>query len=150
MNIRIMTMDDYDKVFELWLSCKGMGLNHVDDSREGIERYLKRNPNTCFVAEERFAILGVILSGHDGRRGYIYHTAVNPDFRKQGIGRKLVEAVMQSMEDEHISKVALVAFEKNQEGNIFWEKQGFSVREDLVYRNCALRELERIITRKTL
>lgn len=146
MNIRIMTMDDYDKVFELWLSCKGMGLNHVDDSREGIERYLKRNPNTCFVAEERSVILGVILSGHDGRRGYIYHTAVNPDFRKQGIGRKLVEAAMQSMEDEHISKVALVAFEKNQEGNIFWEKQGFSVREDLVYRNCALRELKRVDT----
>lgn len=76
MQIRKMTIDDYDSLYELWIHTPGMGLNDVDDSREGISRYLERNPKTCFVAEENGRLLGGILSGHDGRRGYIYHTAV--------------------------------------------------------------------------
>lgn len=76
--IRIMTPDDYDAVHACWMACTGMGLNTIDDSREGITRYLKRNPNTCFVSEHDRTITGAILAGHDGRRGYIYHTAVNP------------------------------------------------------------------------
>ena len=74
--IRIMTISDYEQVYALWLSIPGMGLNNLDDSKEGIEKYLKRNPSTCFVAEKNDSIIGVILSGHDGRRGYIHHTAV--------------------------------------------------------------------------
>ena len=76
MHIRIMQIDDYDKIYDLWMSCKGMGLNNVDDSKEGIAHFLKRNPVTCFVAEDEHVIKGVILAGHDGRRGYVYHTAV--------------------------------------------------------------------------
>ena len=82
MNIRKMTINDYDNVYKLWISCVGMGLNNLDDSKEGIEKFLKRNPDTCFVAEDEF-IKGVIIVGNDGRRGYIYHTAVHPDFRHQ-------------------------------------------------------------------
>lgn len=93
MNIRKMSIDDYEDVYALWTSCKGMGLNNLDDSKEGIERFLLRNPETCFVAEENKKIVGVILSGNDGRRGYIYHTSVNPKYRKQGIGKSLVAAV---------------------------------------------------------
>ena len=146
MRIRVMTIDDYDKVYALWLSCRGMGLNDVDDSREGIERYLKRNPDTCFVAEEEGEILGVIMAGHDGRRGYIYHTAVHPAHRRRGIGAELVEAALEALGNEGISKAAMVAFERNEEGNAFWKQQGFLKREDLIYRNRTLREMKKIDT----
>lgn len=69
MHIRKMTIDDYDKVYYLWMSCVGMGLNNLDDSREGIDKFILRNPDTCLVAENDFAIVGVILVGNDGRRG---------------------------------------------------------------------------------
>ncbi|MBR3281741.1 MAG: GNAT family N-acetyltransferase, partial [Ruminococcus sp.] len=94
---RLMTIDDYDKVYALWLSCAGMGLNNLDDSREGIEKYLARNPETCFVAEEDGSIAGVIIAGNDGRRGYIYHTAVNPDYRRRGIGSELVDKALNAL-----------------------------------------------------
>ena len=97
VNIRVMTIDDYDKVYALWLSCAGMGLNNLDDSREGIAKYLERNPETCFVAEESGNIAGVIIAGNDGRRGYIYHTAVNPDYRRRGIGSELVDAALDAL-----------------------------------------------------
>ena len=146
MNIRTMTIEDYESVYALWLSCKGMGLNDTDDSRDGIEKYLRRNPETCFVACKGEMITGVIMAGHDGRRGYIHHTAVHPDHRGQGIGTLLVNAALQALKAEGINKVALVAFERNISGNAFWEKQGFSAREDLVYRNRALVEMVRIDT----
>lgn len=146
MIIRLMALSDYEKVYQLWLSCAGMGLNNLDDSREGIERFLKRNPETCFVAEKDEKIIGVIIAGNDGRRGYIYHTAVNPDYRKQGIGKKLVDNAMRALEKEGINKVALVVFEKNKIGNDFWENMGFTVRDDLVYRNKNIHDLNRIDT----
>lgn len=146
MQIRKMRIDDYDKIYALWMACPGMGLNNLDDSREGIERFLKRNPDTCFVAAEDDQIAGVILAGNDGRRGYIYHTAVSPVHRKQGVGLELVDAVLEALKNEGIHKVALVAFEKNEDGNAFWERMGFSQRDDLVYRNRALTEMVRIDT----
>ena len=80
MQMRMMKITDYEQVYHLWLTCSGMGLNNLDDSEEGIERFLHRNPSTCFVAEEGNRIIGAILAGNDGRRGYIYHTAVNPEY----------------------------------------------------------------------
>ena len=92
MEIRKMKLEDYSEVYALWMSCKGMGLNDLDDSREGIARFLERNPDTNFVAvDDQGRIAGVILAGNDGRRGYIYHTAVRPDCRRQGTARLLVE-----------------------------------------------------------
>ena len=146
MKIRLMTIEDYEKVYHLWLSCEGMGLNNQDDSKDGIARYLDRNPDTCFVAEESDEVIGVIIAGHDGRRGFIYHTAVNPNYRNQGIATKLVEAAMDALKANGINKVALVVFDRNKDGNAFWEKVGFTVREDLVYRNKAIAELVRIDT----
>lgn len=146
MLIRTMTLDDYERVYALWLSCKGMGLNDLDDSREGIGRYLERNPTTCLVAEADGAILGVILAGHDGRRGYIYHTAVSPDHRHEGIATRLLDAAMDALKAEGINKSALVVFSRNADGNAFWERMGFTEREDLVYRNKTLREMRRIDT----
>ena len=146
MEIRKMTIGDYDKVYDLWMSCKNMGFNDVDDSREGIEKYLRRNPDTSFVAEDEGLIAGVILGGHDGRRGFIHHACVRESYRHQGIGRKLVDTCLEALKKEGISKVALLVFKYNEAGNGFWEACGFTVREDLNYRNLALRELVRIDT----
>ena len=146
MIIRLMTIEDYEQVYQLWLSCSGMGLNNLDDSKDGIAKYLDRNPDTCFVAEKSDEIIGVIISGHDGRRGFIYHTAVNPEYRNQGIAKMLVEAAMDALKANGINKVALVVFDRDKDGNAFWEKVGFTVREDLVYRNKTISELIRIDT----
>lgn len=146
MDVRVMTIDDYERVYNLWIHTPGMGLNTTDDSRAGIEKYLKRNPSTCFVAEDCGAIIGVILAGHDGRRGFIHHTAVLPQYRNAGIGKQLVECAMNALDAEGITKVALVAFSQNQIGNAFWEKMGFTRREDLTYRNKNIHFLERIDT----
>ena len=107
---------------------------------------MKRNPTTCFVAEEDSKIVGVIMAGNDGRRGYIYHTAVLPEFRGKHVAKTLVENAMAALEKEGITKVALVVFEKNQNGNGFWEKIGFTVRNDLIYRNKTIAQMERIDT----
>ena len=97
MEIRNMQLDDYNRVYALWLSCPGMGLNNLDDSQEGIKKYLARNPDTCFVAVEQGCIIGAILAGHDGRRGYISHTAVSPTHQRQGVGKQLVEAALNAL-----------------------------------------------------
>ena len=146
MNIREMIETDYDQVYQLWLSCVGMGLNDLDDSKEGIARFLQRKPQTCLVAVENQTIIGAILVGSDGRRAYIYHTAVHPNYRRRGIARQLVETVLTVLDELKIHKVALVVFKRNTEGNRFWEKLGFSVREDLIYRNQARTEMTRIDT----
>ena len=143
-NIRGMTISDYDGVYDLWINTPGMGLNSTDDSREGIAKYLKRNPATSFVAELDGRIIGVIMAGHDGRRGYIYHTAVHPAYRNRGIAKALVKCAMAALEDEGIHKIALVAFKTNDTGNSFWQSIGFTDREDLVYRNKTIHELNRI------
>lgn len=140
MIIRKMTIEDYDSVYDLWLNTPGVGLNNLDDSREGIEKFLKRNPETCFVAEKDNKIIGVILCGHDGRRAFIYHTAVSESERRRGVGTALVDAVIDALKKEGISKAALVVFSKNELGNSFWEKRGFTAREDLVYRNKIINE----------
>lgn len=147
MKIRRMSIDDYDNVYKLWMNTPDMGLNDLDDSKQGIHQYLLRNPNTCFVAEKSNQIIGVILSGHDGRRGIIHHTAVATHEQRKGIGEALLNEAMNSLESEGIHKVLLVVFEKNEKGNAFWEKQGFSKRDDLIYRNRAITELKRMDTK---
>ena len=88
----------------------------------------------------------MILAGHDGRRGTIYHMAVAEAFRRQGVATALVERCLEALRAEGIHKVALVAFKYNEAGNAFWERMGFTVRDDLNYRNRALTELIRIDT----
>ena len=145
MNIeyRLMNIEDYEQAYDLWILC-GNGLNNKDDSREGIDRYLKRNPTTSFVAVCEEKVVGVILCGHDGRRGIIQHACVSPEYRRFGIGSKLVDLALEALKAEGINKVLLVAFKKNEGGNAFWESQGFTLREDLNYRNKALAEMIRI------
>ena len=140
---RNMIIDDYEAAYDLWIRC-GNGLNNKDDSREGIEKYLKRNPDTSYVAVLDEKVVGVILCGHDGRRGIIQHACVSPDHRRMGIGKKLVDLALEALKKEGINKALLVAFKKNEAGNAFWDSQGFTIREDLNYRNKALAEMVRI------
>ena len=146
MTIRRMTIKDYDGVYALWMSCKNMGFNDVDDSRAGIEKFLARNPDTCLVAEENGEIIGVVLGGQDGRRGYIYHMSVAESHRRRGIGGQLVDKCLAAMKEAGIAKAALLVFKRNAAGNAFWESQGFELREDVAYRNRALKKLTRIDT----
>ena len=144
--IRPMNIADYDQVYALWMSCKNMGFNNLDDSRAGIEKLLNRSPGASFVAERDGAIVGVVLSGQDGRRGYIYHMAVAENCRRQGIASQLLEHCLAALKEQGINKVALLVFNRNEAGNAFWEKNGFAARDDVAYRNRALTELVRIDT----
>ncbi|MDR2101447.1 MAG: GNAT family N-acetyltransferase [Treponema sp.] len=135
MTIRVMAVEDYAEVYALWKTTEGIGMRSLDDSEEGIRRFLERNPHTCFAALEEGKIIGVILSGHDGRRGFIYHTAVEKASRNRHIGSALVMAVEEAMKKEGIHKIALVAFRDNNPGNLFWEGLDFFERKDLVYRD---------------
>lgn len=146
MQVRILTIDDYDAIYALWQSVPGVGLNNIDDSREGIARYLRRNPETCFVTEENDELTGCIMAGHDGRRGYIYHLTVSANHQRKGIGRMLVDAALDALQAEGITKVALVVFARNETGNDFWERIGFTTRPDIVYRNKTLIKMIRYDT----
>lgn len=138
-----MQKSDYESVYSLWMKCKNMGFNNVDDSEKSISKYLERNSRTCFVCVRNEKVVGVILSGHDGRRGFIHHLAVDPDFRRQGIATELLRQALNALKKEEISKVGLFVFAYNSDGNAFWEKQRFTLRTDINYRNKALVELIR-------
>ena len=135
-----MTIEDYDQVYHLWKTIHGIGIRSIDDSREGVERFLKRNPTSSVVAEEDGKIIGCILCGHDGRRGCFYHVCVEESYRKHGIGRQMVGASMRALQAEGINKVSLIAFTKNDVGNAFWNRIGWTKREDLNYYDFTLNE----------
>ena len=138
--VRKVTISDYDAIFALWNATEQSrrALNPVDDSREGIERYLKRNPNTCFLAEQDGRVIGVILTGHDGRRAIIHHMCVHPDCRRQGIAGHLVSLAEEALQKEGIQKIFGLVFKDNEPANAFWESRGYSLRTNLNYRNKSL------------
>ena len=140
---KLVTIDDYDAIFALWDSTEQSrrALNPVDDSREGIDRYLQRNPNTCFAVIVDDRIVGVILSGHDGRRGIIHHLCVHPDFRRMGIASRLVAMAEEALRKEGIQKVFGLVFKDNDVANMFWETQGYTARTNLNYRNKSMSRL---------
>lgn len=136
--LRAMTIDDYDEVYKLWTGIKGFGIRSVDDSRQGVEVFLKRNPLTSVVDIEDGKIVGAILCGHDGRRGCLYHVCVAEEYRMRGIGKAMVVFCMNALKKEHINKVSLIAFTKNDIGNAFWKQIGWTKREDLNYYDFVL------------
>ena len=138
--VRVMSIDDYDQVYALWTKIHGFGLRSVDDSREGIERFLQRNPTTSVVAEEEGKIVGAILCGHDGRRGCLYQVCVDEEYRMRGIGKSMVIFAMEALKKEKINKVSLIAFTKNDIGNAFWNEIGWTKRLDLNYYDFTLNE----------
>ena len=140
IKVRTMRMEDYSGVQSLWMSIKGFAIRSVDDSREGVELFLKRNPATSVVAESDGRIVGAILCGHDGRRGYLYHVCVAEQYRMRGIGKAMVVYAMNALKNEEISKVSLIAFTKNDIGNAFWNRIGWTTRQDLNYYDFVLNE----------
>ena len=136
--VRTMNIDDYDEVSRLWHKIKGFSIRSIDDSREGVARFLKRNPDSSVVAVEDSRVVGAILCGHDGRRGCMYHVCVDPEYRMRGIGKSMVVFAMNALKKEHISKVSLIAFTKNDVGNKFWRCIGWTKREDLNYYDFVL------------
>lgn len=139
-SVREMRIGDYEKIHDLWMGIKGFGIRSLDDSRAGIERFLKRNPTTSIVAEEDGRIIGAILCGHDGRRGCFYHVCVHEKYRKHGIGKEMAVAAMNALQLEQINKVSLIAFKDNVVGNRFWSSVGWKFREDLNYYDFTLNE----------
>ncbi len=138
VTIRRMQAADYDEALALWVSCGGMSLRSVEDSRAGITAFLARNPDSCFAAVSDGKVVGTILAGNDGRRGYLYHVAVCRTYRNRGIGTDLVHHAVKSLRKAGIRKTALVVLENNLDGNEFWEHVGFTTREDLIYRSMAI------------
>jgi len=128
--IRLMTIDDYESVYDLWMSIEGFGIRSIDDSREGVERFLWRNPTTSCVAEIDGEIVGAILCGHDGRSACFYHVCVKKEYRRHEIGRKMVDFCIDALRKEHINKVFLNAFLANEVGNTFWQECGWTLRDD--------------------
>ncbi len=129
--VRTMTINDYENVEKLWKKIKGFVIRSIDDSKDGIERFLKRNPTTCVVAEEEGRIVGSILCGHDGRKGCMYHVCVDPDFRRKGIGKSMVLYAIDKLQEEKINDVSIIAFTANDIGNAFWKKLGWELRCDI-------------------
>lgn len=140
LTLRAMTESDYDEVYRLWKSIKNFGIRSMDDSREGIGRFLRRNPGISVVACMNDRIVGAVLCGHDGRRGCFYHVCVDEAYRKHGIGRKMARKAAESLRREGISKVSLIAFTDNEVGNRFWKSMGWTFREDLNYYDYTLEE----------
>jgi ribosomal protein S18 acetylase RimI-like enzyme len=132
MDIEIIpfTIDAYDDVLTLWKQCDGVGLSSAD-SRDNISAYLNRNPGTSFLARSEKTLVGAVLCGHDGRRGFLWHLAVHPQFRYQGIGRRLVDRCLQELRQAGIEKCAVVVFHENQNGIAFWERMGWTLRNDV-------------------
>ena len=138
--IRAMKVEDYEQVRALWMTIKGFAIRSMDDSREGVERFLKRNPGISVVAVEDGKIVGAILCGHDGRRGCLYHVCVDPAYRLRGIGKEMVTFCMRRLQEEGINKVSLIAFTVNDIGNAFWRCIGWTKREDLNYYDFVLND----------
>lgn len=138
--IREMKIEDYEGVYALWKSIKGFGIRSMDDSKEGVERFIKRNPTTSIVAEVDGRIIGAILCGHDGRRGCFYHVCVQEAYRKHGIGKQMAVEAMRALQREQINKVCLIAFKSNEVGNRFWKSVGWTFREDLNYYDFTLND----------
>jgi ribosomal protein S18 acetylase RimI-like enzyme len=129
-NIRVMTLDDYDAVIDLMRSTPGISLRDAD-SRESTARYLQRNPGMSFVAEVDGTLCGCVMCGHDGRRGYLQHLLVLPEFRRQGIANALVERCLSSLEQHGILKCHLDVFKTNEAAARYWKGQGWKLRTDI-------------------
>ncbi len=128
--IRELTMDYYDGIIEMFIATPGVTFREAD-SREAMERYLKRNPGLSFVAEEDSEIFGCILCGHDGRRGYLQHLVVRPEHRNKGVGEELVKKCIDALDKIGISKTHIFVFKTNDPGNSFWAGKGWQLREDV-------------------
>ncbi len=130
MIIRPMTKEDYDEVYAMWQTTSKRALSNAD-SREQIERYLDRNAGMSQVAVADGKIVGTVLAGHDGRRGFIHHMAVMPQYRRKGIGHSLANTAIEKIKAEGIDKTHIFCYQNNETGQNFWKDFGFKKRNDV-------------------
>ena len=135
-----MTEDDYDDVRALWMTIRGFGIRALDDSREDVQRFIRRNPTTSVVARMDGRIVGSILCGSDGRQGALYHVCVAREYRRRGIGTHMVGYCMHQLRLMGINKVSLIAFASNDAGNAFWKQIGWTRKSDVNYYEFVLNE----------
>jgi putative acetyltransferase len=128
--VRVFRIEDYDGVIALWRRTEGVGLNE-SDTRRAIAAYLLRNPRMSFVAERDDRIIGAVLCGHDGRRGYLHHLAVSKRYRQRGLGRRLVDACLAKLRRVGIQKCNIFIFANNAAGMKFWSHTGWKLRTEL-------------------
>ncbi|MDY7066941.1 Acetyltransferase YpeA [Pseudomonas extremaustralis] len=128
--IRTMTPCDYDAVLALMQDTPGISLRDAD-SREATARYLARNPGLSFVAEAEGRLIGCVMCGHDGRRGYLQHLLVLPEYRRQGIARALTQRCLAALEQLGIHKCHLDVFKTNSGAARYWQGQGWTLRTDI-------------------
>ncbi len=129
IQISSLTMNHYQQAFALWQQSDGIGLSAADSARQ-IRNYLRRNPHLSFVAKVNGTLAGVVLGGHDGRRGYIHHLAVHPRFRRRAIGHRLVQHCLQALQRSGIQKCHAFIFANNPAA-AFWKKIGWTLRRDI-------------------
>ena len=130
MIIREMTIDDYDEVYEMWQITTKRALSKADE-KDQMERYLKHNAGMSQVAVVDGKIVGTVLAGHDGRRGFIHHMAVLPEFRRKKIGHALAQTAIQKIREQGIDKTDIFCYQNNETGQSFWRDFGFEKREDV-------------------
>ena len=128
--IRTMTPCDYGAVLALMQDTPGISLRDAD-SREATARYLARNPGLSFVAEAEGRLIGCVMCGHDGRRGYLQHLLVLPEYRRQGIARALTQRCLAALEQLGIHKCHLDVFKTNSGAARYWQGQGWTLRTDI-------------------
>lgn len=139
--IESMSLHDFDQVTHLWQNTEGVGLNE-SDSREGIAQFLARNRGMSFVVRDGQSIVGAVLCGHDGRRGFLYHLAVAKSHRKLGIGKALVAACLHQLDREGISRCNIFLLANNAAGEAFWNHHGWGTRDDLAVMQKLIRKAQ--------
>ena len=129
--IRKMVIGDYAEVYKLWHEIKNFAIRQIDDSKEGIVKFLNRNKTTCGVAVYDGKIIGSILCGHDGREACFYHVCVREDMRNHGVATHMVNYIIDKLNKLNINKIRLVAFKNNKLGNKFWKDIGFAQNKNI-------------------
>jgi len=127
---RTLSIADHAALLELWGRCDGVLLREAD-APQHMEKYLRRNPGLSFVAEIDGALVGSLMAGHDGRRGYILHLAVANQLRRQGIASRLLELCLQALKREGIDKSHVHVLRSNRIGNDFWSRRGWIRRAEI-------------------
>jgi ribosomal protein S18 acetylase RimI-like enzyme len=130
MNIREMTINDYEDIIAMFRETPGISVREAD-SREATEAYLNRNPGLSFVATLDSKVIGCVMCGHDGRRGYLQHLVVLPEYRNQGIGEKLFTACLDALQKVGINKTHIFVFKTNGVANKFWANKGWHLRDEI-------------------
>lgn len=131
IDIRAMTIADYPAMISFWQDMPGVGLSSADEVGP-IAAFLARNPGLSFCAWEGDRLAGTVLAGHDGRRGYLYHLAVHPHFRRQGLGRLLVERCLSALQAEGMRKCHIMVYGENTSGLAFWHSVNWHERPEIV------------------